>query len=71
MSRRELTPQELAMRRHYETTTPAERLAALEAADTSQTRPKKVPCIWHRVVFMVWKTEKDLGIEPLRATWPW
>jgi hypothetical protein len=43
------------------------RLAALEAADPSQQRPKKVPCIWDRVAFMEWETEEDLEI----IDWPW
>jgi len=43
------------------------RLAALEAVDPSQRRPKKVHCIWHRVAFMEWETEEDLEI----IDWPW
>jgi len=71
MSRRKLMPHELAVRQHYETTTSAERLAALEAADPSQARPQKVACVWDRADFMAWETERDLGIAPLRVTWPW
>ena len=40
------------------------RLAALEAADSPQERPKKTPCIWDRVCFMEWETWEDLGLDP-------
>jgi len=40
------------------------RLARLEAADPSQKRPPKVPCIWDVVDFMVWDTWRDLGLLP-------
>jgi hypothetical protein len=59
-----LPPKELAARWRYEDT-PAKRLVALEAADPSQRRPKKVPCIWDVVDFMVWETHRDLGLKPL------
>jgi hypothetical protein len=45
----------------------ARRLAALEAADPSQQRPKRVPGVWDRVDFMEWETEEDLQI----IDWPW
>ena len=45
----------------------AGRLAALEAADPSQQRPKRVPGVWDRVDFMEWETEEDLQI----IDWPW
>jgi hypothetical protein len=41
-----------------------QRLAALEAADPSQNRPPKVPCIWDVVDFMAWDTWRDLGLLP-------
>ena len=50
------TEDELAIRK---------RLARLEAEDPSQKRPKKVPCIWDVVDFMVWDTFSDLGLKPL------
>jgi hypothetical protein len=65
-----LSPEELVAKTGYEKT-PDQRLAALEAADPSQRRPKKVPGIWDVVDFMVWETHKDLGITPMRASWPW
>jgi len=61
-----LPPEEMASRRAYEETTPAQRLAALEAADPSQQRPKKVPCVWDRVDFMAWDTWRDLGVWPMQ-----
>ena len=61
---------ELAVRRAYETTTPAERLVYLAALDPSQRRPPKRPCVWDRVDFMVWETHEDLGITPMWASWP-
>jgi hypothetical protein len=59
---------ELAVRRAYETTTPAERLARFEALDPSQKRPPKRPCIWDRVAFMAWETYADLGVQPCDGT---
>jgi len=63
-------PEEIAARRSEEAT-PAKRLAAMDAADPSQQRPEKAPCIWDVVDFMAWKTHTDLGITPMRANWPW
>ena len=40
------------------------RLAALEAGDPRQERPKKVPCVWDHVDFMEWDTWQDLGLSP-------
>jgi len=39
-------------------------LAALEAADPSQQRPTKKPCVWDHVDFMEWETWQDLGLSP-------
>ena len=39
-------------------------LAALEAGDPSQQRPKKKPCVWDHVDFMEWETWQDLGLSP-------
>jgi len=58
-----LPPEELLARTGREPT-PPERLAAFEAADASQQRPKKVPCVWDRVCFMEWETWRDLGLSP-------
>lgn len=75
MNRRESTPAEraqhaaeLVVRRDYEATTPAQRLARSEALDPSQTRPSKVPCIGGQVDFMAWDTYADLGVYPLRPS---
>ena len=80
MNRRTLTPEELAdqrrheaeiaMRRDYEARTPAQRLAAFEAADP---RPAKKPCVWDRVDFMEWETWEDLGLDPPpgEQEWEW
>ena len=58
-----LSPEELVAKTGYENT-PAQRLAAFDAADPSRQRPKKVPCIWDRVAFMEWETWRDLGLSP-------
>jgi hypothetical protein len=58
-----LPPEELLARTGHEST-PAQRLAAFDAADPSRQRPKKVPCIWDRVDFMEWDTWQDLGLPP-------
>jgi hypothetical protein len=55
---------ELVVRRAYESRTPAQRLAALDAACPSQQRPMKKPCIWDRVDFMEWATWRSLGLRP-------
>ena len=39
-------------------------LAALEAADPSQERPKRASCIWDRVCFLEGETWEDLGLDP-------
>ena len=41
-----------------------QRLDALEAADPSQQRPTKKPCVWDHVDFMEWETWQDLGLSP-------
>jgi hypothetical protein len=47
-----LTPEELAARCAIEGSTPAQRLAALEAADPSQKRPPRRPSVMDRVDFI-------------------
>ena len=42
----------------------ASRLAALEAADPSQQRPKKRRSALERVDFMEWQTWQELGLSP-------
>jgi len=58
-----LPPEKLLARTGYETT-PVQRLAAFEAANPSQQRPKKVPCVWDHVDFMEWESRQDLGLLP-------
>jgi hypothetical protein len=58
-----LSPEELAAKTGYEKT-PDQRQVALDAANPSQQRPKKVPCVWDRVDFMEWETWRDLGLSP-------
>lgn len=81
MNRRTLTPEELAderqhqaelvIRRDYESTTPAQRLARFEALEPSQRRPAKKPSIWDRVNFMEWETWEDLGLDPPAGEQEW
>ncbi len=61
-----VTPEELAVRLDYENRMPARHRAALEAADPSQRRPKKVPSIWDVVDFMAWDSYAVLGLQPLQ-----
>jgi hypothetical protein len=58
-----LSPEELVAKTGYEKT-PAQRLAALDAANPSQLRPKKVPSVWDHVDFMECDTWEDLGLDP-------
>jgi len=57
---------ELLIRRAYETMTPAERLAQLDAADPSQQRPQRRPCIWDGVDMVSHDNHRDLGTHPLQ-----
>ena len=36
----------------------------LAAANPSQQRPTKKPCVWDHVDFMEWETWQDLGLSP-------
>ncbi len=58
-----LSPEELVAKTGRETTT-AQRLAAFDAANPSQQRPTKKPCVWDRVDFMDWDTWRTLGLSP-------
>ena len=57
-----LSPEELAAKTGYEKT-PDQRQVALDAANPSQQRPKKVPCVWDRVDFMEWETWRRPWLE--------
>jgi len=64
MAERQQHEAELVIRRAYESTRPVQRLAALDAANPSQRRPAKKPCVWDRVDFMEWDTWRTLGLRP-------
>lgn len=58
-----LSPEELVVKTGYKKTPPP-CLAILDAADSSQQRPTKKPCVWDHVDFMEWETWRDLGLSP-------